>query len=118
MNKAWVVESNATGRFTPIQGVTDKSCASIVLKEYSSDNFDTKLVEYSPSNQWRPIAEAPRDGEMLDLWNGEKRFADFMWVSGWPYGSHDDGEWRDKDGNVASGVTHFMLPPSPPEGLK
>ncbi len=74
---------------------------------------------------WRSIAEAPRDGTLIDLWTtayGGERLANCSWddlVA-------DEGEWRQRyseamgssfalSASQASNVTHFMPIPPPPK---
>ncbi len=63
-----------------------------------------------PSNQWREIAFAPKDGTLIDIWEHGKRYVDCQW-------DKDFEGWKHcyKGVNCVSlSPTYFMIP-TPPE---
>jgi hypothetical protein len=62
-------------------------------------------------NGWRPIAEAPKDGTLVDLWVEyiePGRATDYQWLeNGWYSRGHS---------RFLMEATHWRLPPSPPPG--
>jgi len=57
---------------------------------------------------WRPISEAPKDGTVVDLWDGA-RFSDCHW-------SDDKERWQDGDHKrIYADPTHFCIVTPPGE---
>lgn len=78
-------------------------------KSKFSDDLRAALKGYL----WEPIADAPQDGTVLDLWRDGERLIGYRW-------SERHNSWIKEHGYpVTTNVltkqpTHFMLPPSPP----
>lgn len=80
---------------------------------------------------WRPIATAPKDGTLIDLWCGDGRAADCKWGSyyradaehpkpvtfaGWVYYHEAWGEWVEINHEHPETITHWMPLPDSPQG--
>jgi hypothetical protein len=84
---------------------------------------------------WLPIAEAPKDGTLVDLWVGGakkgKRLTDCYWSRtysrlpdgtevddphwcGWSQGPDEASSWNPYPPLISGKPTHFMLPPKGP----
>ena len=68
-------------------------------------------------NTWQPIATAPRDGTVIDVWYWDARITDVFWhkadvgyaYEGWMY--YNVTDWDRLDNEC---ITHWMpLPESP-----
>lgn len=79
-----------------------------------------RLGEVPESLSWQPIAEAPRDGTVIDLWvvwsdGMEGRKASAFWnaeAEQWQIGSFHLGQFMDKGVRA----THFRRLPAGPNG--
>jgi len=66
---------------------------------------------------WFPIAVAPKDGTLVDLWFGQlgKRYINCWWGT---LGGKPGWVWRNDRGDLTGYTnlepTHFMLPPGAP----
>lgn len=66
---------------------------------------------------WQPIETAPRDGTVIDLWDGSSRWTDMSWIDSSP--RDPNGAWaRDRSdwGNAFEWLTptHWMPRPAAP----
>lgn len=68
---------------------------------------------------WQPIASAPRDGSLIDLWVDGERLPDCFWFTPeWTV-----GQWQQKYAETSPGCsfavqgnpTHWMQRPEPPQ---
>lgn len=77
------------------------------LAELINNYFAYKIDR--PSNPWRPISEAPRDGTNIILWNKDWASVEIMY--------YHNGYWRDDEAGVfeENEPAHFMPLPQPPE---
>ena len=75
---------------------------------------------------WQPIETAPRDGTGVDLWvKYTASYNSCYRIAGCFY---ENGTWLDSEGNeiefgplkdgATCKITHWMLPPGPPEEMK
>jgi len=82
------------------------------------DDEAVEALEFYRDHQWQPIETAPKDGQTIDLWSGNGRYADCKWhptrgfVHWWVDG-FDTFEWVRLD----YPPTHWMPLPPPPAGV-
>jgi len=72
---------------------------------------------------WQPIETAPKDGTVIDLWDGHykhrvvnARWANHYWMNGVPIREKSWGS-NDRDGPFCDKPTHWMPLPKPPEAI-
>ena len=80
-----------------------------------SDLFDSRASQVEAMG-WRPIEEAPRTGEEVDLWDdfAQDRITDCKWMKNawhrWEPNAFETMDWC----RVHGKLTHFMRKPQPP----
>ena len=72
-----------------------------------------------PLGVWMDVADAPKDGSLVDLWDGEQRFADCWWSDRYgtwmrerPQTFHPSGQ---HDALLPRKPTHFLVVAEPPK---
>ncbi len=68
---------------------------------------------------WRDIATAPKDGTIIDLWSGDKRYADYGWNAAHDAWVRTERMWRGSHTVNArrfltDPASHWMPLPAPP----
>lgn len=74
-------------------------------------------------DSWQPIETAPKDGTVIDLWDGHygvrvtnARWDHHYWLNGVPQGEKSWGR-DDRDGPFCAKPTHWMPLPTPPNRI-